>query len=151
MNPLSIAISTDRLLESVYALSALHNIIHPAAARPPALHSDHRPALLRGMAAAVARTGAMLMPVMQGFDTDSQEIITLTFSLQRPLRTHESESLRRHIEAAVISLTLSGAYLNYHPDLSSTYAADADGSVKAARAILTAANDPASVSLTPVW
>ncbi len=117
------ALSTDDLIDRIYALSALHNILHAPAAIPPALNRDHAPALRQALDYAFARICAMLAPATADCSTTTD---TLTVNLSVELGSSapagmRQSAVRRLLEQAVVSELLASVYLNYDATLAATY------------------------------
>lgn len=160
MSTFTIALSTDAIIENIYALTALHHMVNGRSASPEALHRDHRSMLAMVVKGAIASCALKLMPHVAdtsigdgaGDDASSavaDDVITVTVTLPSTMEDASLRSMRLFMEQAVGFEALSRVYLNFDDTLSCRYASDAALAVTTIRTLLSAPPEP--LSLTPSW
>lgn len=142
---ITFALTAETLSEQIYALSALHNILHTPQAVPPALNRDHAPALAQAIEYAFGRVCAALAPIASDCDSvDGSYTLTLSADLGTSSAGMRQGAVRRLLEQAVVSEVLAAAYLNYDSALARTYADAAAATLSSLRSALLPLSTPRS-------
>ncbi len=119
----TITLSTERILEQIYALSALRCYTNSQEARPHLLTRDNRKALLPIVSDAVATTAIALIGVITDIEFDAEspsEVELVTLTLDGSVADC-SERVRRVIESAVTYRVLGNIYIDSNGKLAMQY------------------------------
>lgn len=139
----TITLSTERILEEIYALSALRTYTSGASQPPALLTPDNRQALLPVAGDAIATTALHLIGVISDIDFGAErpqdvELVRMT------LKGNAAEcgaAVRRAIEEAVTYRVLGSIYMDDDPRQAEIYEERFRQSVEAARHLATMPGD----------
>ena len=153
---ITFSLSLSRILQSIYAETALHNVVCGKPTLPPALHRDHRAMLEYGVRDSFAAMCMRLLPCLVDCspetDTNS-DLLTLTLNDDVAAATSsvQASALRRLMEHVVIYDTLSRCYLNYDKGVSDDYHQRATDAAETLSTTLRMTAVPPNLSLTGAW
>jgi hypothetical protein len=133
---MTVTLSTDVILENIYAASALYTITNQSDKHLPLLHRDHRSALLRVIEEAFSNQIMQMLPHVQSFAiTDS----SLVMELDDEFGSTDS-SPAELLQTIITSRALAAVWINIDLKRSQTYSTRADLSTKALLKIATIAH-----------
>ena len=139
----TITLSTTRILEEIYALSALGNYTKGDKECIALLTPDNRKALVKVVGEAIAATAIRLIGVITDIDfgTDKADEVDLVRLTLKGRAADCAMAVRRAIEGAVTYRTLGNIYMESSPRQTEIYDERFRQSVESARYLATVADD----------
>lgn len=143
---MTFSISVSRIIESIYAASAMYALISSHSEPPRLLHRDHRAMLDKGVRHAFSHVCLRLLPFVDDCSLSDDEVLTLELSLPAGFPSTGYRPVQLALEDAVTCEALARAYAGYDSGLSDRNASTAAESLRRIRSSL---SGPCDATLSP--